>query len=143
MVEQYPKWLTHPNGHSLVVQSFDDHQTRAAEGYLTADEYDALVASATPTALPEVDGPSGDITTTVADAPLAGPEAFETLSAVDAIGRIADTSDPDALRGYRALEENRANGGRKTVLRALADKLGDTVAADLPDQPDQIGAAGE
>ena len=116
---EYPKFLFKSGAPDVVAQTFESHQAHAAEGYLTADEYDALPRGA------------------------AAPVVFEALSAVDAIALVEATADPDVLRSQRAAEENRQNGGRKTVLRALADKLGDSAAADLPAEPDQIGVAGE
>lgn len=138
MGEQYPKWLTHQSGHALIAKDFDDHQMRRAEGYLTADEYDALCASAPPSTVEEtIPSPGNEVTPQ--DAPTVLP--FDMLSAKEAIARVNDTVAPEILAGWRLAEENRVGGPRKTVLNAMADKLGESVAADLPAaEPDQVGA---
>lgn len=123
---EYPKFLFKPGAPDVIAPTFESHQTYAADGYLTAAEFDALPAVATP----DVTGEERPVVETT-------DVVFKAQSAATACDLVDGESDVDVLREWRAAEESRTGGPRKTVLRALEDKLGDSAAAD------QIGAAGE
>lgn len=130
MKVQYPKYLYLPTGESTTVGTIEAHESHSAHGWMTADEYDAL-ASAMPTAPqePPSAAPVDD------DAPTEAVETpFGSYSAADAVAAVKALDDVEMLRAMRTAEENRAGGGRKTVLRALADKLG-AEAAPATEEP--------
>ena len=52
------------------------------------------------------------------------------MSAKDAVTVVEGTDDVEILAAMRAKEENRAGGPRKSVLKALADKLGSATPVD-------------
>lgn len=148
---EYPKYLFKRGAPDVVAQTVESHQLYAAEGYLTAAEYDALpplsaepeMAAVVPTPGDEVVPVTGnEVSSDVPqDTPENAAQAFETLSAADAITRARACSDVDALRAWRAAEENRKGGGRATVLRALADRLGESVAPAAPQDDAPVTAS--
>lgn len=141
---EYPKFLFKPGAPDVVAQTVENHQLYAADGYLTAAEYDALPP---PSAEPEMAAVVPTQGNEMASQPVATSDdastPFEALSAKAAIARAAACADVDALTAWRAAEENRAGGPRATVLRALADRLGASVATDAPPHDDAAVTAGE
>ena len=124
-MNQYPKWLYRADGATMIVTSVEDHATKAADGYLTADEHFAAAPAADPAPPAAAAAPPA-----AADEPAGWtPGQFSALKASEAVKVVQATEDQGLLASFRSSEENRADGARKTVLAAIADRLGSAADA--------------
>jgi len=134
MIQRYPQYLHHKDsGKGFVAQTIEHHERLAAQGYITADEFDARnAAPAAPDPAPEPEPVVAAPPPAPVEEPLSsdGEVQFHKMSAADAVARIGAESNQALIETWREIEENRPGGPRKTVLKALADALGSAVAPE-------------
>lgn len=119
MENSYPKWIYSPTGEAKIVQTPGQHSKHDGWYESPGEAADAKWAVAVPTAAPAMPPP-----VSVPEAPALSPALQRYYDApVKDIGVKVRTLDADGLEELRLIEEQRPGGGRKTVLRWIAERM--------------------
>ena len=122
---EYPKFLYASGGRAKVVKTPEEHFACGEEWY----ESPAFIPTAESAAPPASEYRVPEQVTVIAESADAKLKKFYAAPAKVVIDNVVSLDDEDDLRELRDIEENRPGGARRTVLRAVADRLAMLTAA--------------